>query len=197
MCRAWTIVVVASWLLFGHGRAGAASEREPAKAAPPSAAATFVYKSPFPDFTPEPPLKSDPNRTLERCRKSSWAIPGCELSFPKQGREFAEKECGAPGHSVSADRNICWLLATYRVEGIGGPKEADKGMQMLTQLCDRDGDRPSCAQIALYIAAKDEARARDYFYRACSEEGKAPLELCIKANDRLNGANAKPAKKKK
>jgi hypothetical protein len=70
-------------------------------------------------------------------------------------------------------------------------------MQMLTQLCDRDGDRPSCAQIAPYIAARDEARARDYFYRACSDRGKAPFELCLKANDRLNGANAKPAKKKK
>jgi hypothetical protein len=41
MCRAWTIVVIASWLLLGAGPAGAAPEREPAKAAPPSEAATF------------------------------------------------------------------------------------------------------------------------------------------------------------
>lgn len=189
--RALALVVVSLALLAGARRTESAPGRAGSKASS-DPAASFVYTPPPGFFIQRPsPRGPNPNLALERCQRTAWSHFGCQETFPKEGREFLEKECEARSKPPAIDAIICGRLAEYRVEGVGGRKDVAAGMRTLTQLCEKDDDRPSCATVARYLAPEKPAKARTFFYRACSDSQKAPLGLCIQVNELLNGK--KPA----
>lgn len=189
--RALTMLAVSLALLAGARRTESAPAHGEAKASS-DPAASFVYAPPPGYFIMAPPRRGpNPSLAIQRCQKTAWSYGGCQETFPKEGRAFLERECEARSKPPAIDATICGRLAEYRVEGIGGPKDVAAGMRTLTQLCEKDDDKPSCATVARYLAPEKPAKARTFFYRACSDSHKAPIGLCTQVNELLNGK--KPA----